>query len=87
VAAQIAVLLALTAQLFDALPLERMTVAEQAVRDAVARLPVPICTRLESADALSAADRVAIIELARKALARFLERPPVADGSTGMGDE
>src|SRR5476651_841286 len=65
VPAQIAILLALTAQLFDAVPLENMTDAEQAVHEAAARIPPEICGRFESADKLSEEDRNTIIAIAR----------------------
>jgi F-type H+/Na+-transporting ATPase subunit alpha len=71
VAAQIAVLLALTAELFDAVPLEQLTAAEHAVHQAAATIPPPICARFESADKLSAEDRNTIVEITRQALAPF----------------
>jgi len=69
--AQIAVLLALTADLFDDVPLERMTDAEQAVRKAAAEIPAEVSERLDSADTLSDADRATIITIARQALESF----------------
>ncbi|MDD5389112.1 MAG: alternate F1F0 ATPase, F1 subunit alpha [Gallionellaceae bacterium] len=72
VPAQIAVLLALTAKLFDPVPLERMTEAEQAVREAAATIPEALAARFESADTLSDEDRASIVEIARAALADFL---------------
>src|SRR5580692_5468872 len=71
VPAQITVLLALTAELFDPVPLEQMTAAEQAVRAAAVKIPAEVCTRFETAAKLSDEDRHAIIEIARQALARF----------------
>jgi F-type H+-transporting ATPase subunit alpha len=71
VPAQIAVLLALTAGLFDAVPIDRMTEAEQAVLDAAATIPAPTCARFETADKMSDADRNAIIAIARQALLSF----------------
>jgi F-type H+-transporting ATPase subunit alpha len=71
VPAQITILLALSAGLFDAVPLERMTDAEQAVRKAAAEIPVQVSERLDSADTLSDEDRETIIDIARQALARF----------------
>ena len=82
VPAQIAVLLALTAKLFDAVPLEQMKEAEQAVRDAAAGIPAQVSARFATA-ALSPEDRETIIEIARRALARFQPVPaaaPKADG-------
>lgn len=76
VPAQIAVLLALTAELFDPVPIERMTEAEQAVREAAAAIPAALCARFDSAEPLSAEDRAMVIEIARSALAAF---PPAPD--------
>lgn len=75
VPAQIAVLLALTADLFDRIPLEKMTDAENAVQNAAATLSAEISARFETADKLSDEDRKAIIDIARKALATFQPRP------------
>ena len=57
VPAQIAVLLALTAELFDAVPLDQMTDAEHAVQEAAANIPAEVCARFETADKLSDEDR------------------------------
>lgn len=75
VSAQIAVLLALTAGLFDDVPLDRMTEAEQAVRGAAAEVPAEVRERLATGDKLSDEDREAILEIARPALAPFLPEP------------
>jgi F-type H+-transporting ATPase subunit alpha len=71
VAAQIAVLLALTGKLFDPVPIARMNEAEHAVHEAAKTIPEEITTRFESADKLSAEDRAAILEIARQAIASF----------------
>jgi F-type H+-transporting ATPase subunit alpha len=71
VPAQIAVLLALTAELFDHVPLEQMTDAEHALRAAAADIPAEVRQRLFTAEKLSDEDRNAIIEIARKSLAPF----------------
>jgi F-type H+-transporting ATPase subunit alpha len=71
VTAQIAVLLALTAGLFDAVPLDAMTDAERDLRQAAASIPADVCGRLDTAEKLSDADRETIIDIARQALARF----------------
>jgi len=71
VPAQITVLLALTAELFDRVPLEQMTDAEQAVRAAAAEIPPPVRERLGTAPKLSDEDRAVIIAIARKALTPF----------------
>jgi F-type H+-transporting ATPase subunit alpha len=73
---QIALLLALGAGLFDAVPIERMADAERAVREAAAGMPAEVGRRLEGADALADADRAAILDVARRALARLA--PPIA---------
>jgi F-type H+-transporting ATPase subunit alpha len=75
VPAQIAVLLALTAKLFDNVPLDKMKDAEQAVHEAGADIPAELCTRLDTADQLSDDDRKKIIDIARGALAPFQPRP------------
>lgn len=71
VPAQIAVLLALTADLFDHVPLDRMTQAEKAVIEAAARIPAEVGARFETAKELSAEDREAVVTIARQALAHF----------------
>ena len=76
VPAQIAVLLALTAGLFDAVPLEQMSAAEQALREAAAGMPAALCERLNSEQTLGDEDRAAIIAIATPVLARF--QPAVA---------
>ena len=75
VPAQIAVLLALTAELFDRVPLDQMTDAEHAVQKAAANIPAEVRARFETADKLSDEDRKTIIEIARKALAPFQPKP------------
>jgi F-type H+-transporting ATPase subunit alpha len=74
VPAQIAVLLALTAELFDPVPIDQMTDAEHAVHEAAAKIPAEVCARFETAAKLNDEDRKAIIEIARKSLARFQPR-------------
>jgi F-type H+-transporting ATPase subunit alpha len=75
VPAQIAVLLALGAKLFDRVPLDQMTDAEQALRDAAAEIPAEVRKRLDSADKLTDDDRKAIIEVGSKSLDRFQPKP------------
>ena len=77
VPAQLAVLLALAANLFDQVPLEKMTDAGHAVHEAAAKIPAEVCARLETADKLSDEDRKAMIEIARQALAPFQPKPKV----------
>ncbi len=75
VPAQISVLLALTAELFDPVPLDRMSEAEGAVRAAVAAIPAEVCARLDAGTKLSDADRELIVDIAGHALARFRPAP------------
>jgi F-type H+-transporting ATPase subunit alpha len=75
VPAQIAVLLALTAELFDRVLLDQMTDAEHALREAAADIPTEVSERLDTAEKLSDEDRKTIIEIARKSLARFQPKP------------
>ncbi len=75
VPAQIAVLVTLTAKLFDDVPLEQMINAERAVQEAAALIPEEVCARFYSAKKLSQEDRDAIIEIARTALVRFQAKP------------
>jgi F-type H+/Na+-transporting ATPase subunit alpha len=78
VSAQIAVLLALTAELFDPVPLDKMPEAGRAVQDAAAKIPPEVGARLETADKLSDEDRKTIIEIARQALVPFQPKPAAA---------
>jgi F-type H+-transporting ATPase subunit alpha len=75
VPAQIAVLLALTAGLFDLVPLDQMTDAEHALCEAAADIPADVRGRLDTADKLSDEDKKAIVDIATKALARFQPKP------------
>ena len=81
VPAQIAVLLALTAGLFDRVALDQMPDAEDAVRQAAEKIPAEVCGRFESADKLSDEDRHMVIGIARQALASFHAEPGAADKS------
>jgi F-type H+-transporting ATPase subunit alpha len=72
---QIAVLLALTAELFDHVPLPQMTDAEHALRKAAADIPAEVRERLDTADKMSDEDRKTIVEIARKSLAGFQPKP------------
>ena len=75
VPAQIAILLALTAKLFDTVPIDQMTEAEHALHQAAANIPAEVRARFETADKLSDEDRRTIIEIARQALASFQPKP------------
>ena len=73
--AQIAILLALTAELFDQVTIEQMKDAEQAVYEAAVNIPAEVCARFETADKLSDDDRKVVINIAREALACFQPKP------------
>jgi F-type H+-transporting ATPase subunit alpha len=72
---QIIGLLALTAKLFDPVPLDRMTEAEDAVQKAAGALPADVRARLEGAAELNDQDRTTIMAIARGALAAFEPQP------------
>jgi F-type H+-transporting ATPase subunit alpha len=76
---QIMALLALSAELFDAVPGEKMREAEAAVHEAAATLPDELVERLATANKLSPEDRKAIIEIARPAVAPFAATPKAED--------
>jgi F-type H+-transporting ATPase subunit alpha len=69
---QLAVLLALASGLFDAVPLERVTEAETAVRRIATALPDDVRERIVTGAKLSAADRDTVVEKSREALRPFL---------------
>jgi F-type H+-transporting ATPase subunit alpha len=71
VSEQIAVLLALTANLFDPVPLTKMKEAQQAVRMAAASFPAELAARFETAAKLGAEDRQSVIDIVRQALVSF----------------
>ncbi|MHB1198802.1 MAG: alternate F1F0 ATPase, F1 subunit alpha [Polaromonas sp.] len=71
VPAQIAILQALTAELFDPVPMEQMAQAERAVHEAAEDIPEAVSARFETAEKLSDEDRKTIMDIARRALARF----------------
>jgi len=68
---QIVVLLALEAGLFDRVPLDKMSDAEQALRQATLKIPADIAGRFET-DQLSDSDRRATLEVATNALTPLL---------------
>jgi F-type H+-transporting ATPase subunit alpha len=65
---QIIVLIALTAGLLDSVPLDKMREAELMLRAAVSKISPEMIERLSSAGVLSAGDREAILDAARKTL-------------------
>ena len=72
VLAQIAILLALNAGLFDSVPLSRMVAAQQAVQAAADTLSDDMVERLTQGDELTPADRKQVTEAARGSIATFL---------------
>jgi F-type H+-transporting ATPase subunit alpha len=82
---QITILLALTGELFDSVPLEKMAEAENAVREAAAKIPDEVVARFDVADKLSDDDQTAIIQIAREALVQFLPVPERRKAESGPG--
>jgi F-type H+-transporting ATPase subunit alpha len=72
---QITLLLALTAKLFDSVPLDKMTEAENALYEAASDIPAEVSARLDTAKKLSDEDRKTIIQIASKSLAQFQVKP------------
>ncbi|MBA3937219.1 MAG: alternate F1F0 ATPase, F1 subunit alpha, partial [Planctomycetes bacterium] len=75
VPAQIAILVALAAKLFDQVPIPRMADAKHAVMEAATGIPAPVCARFDTAKKLSDEDRALVVDLARTALASFQPKP------------
>jgi F-type H+-transporting ATPase subunit alpha len=71
---QICVLLALTDGLFDPVPLEKMTEAQEALQKEAAKIPADLVDRLTKADKLADADRKSILQVAQQALAAFIPK-------------
>jgi len=80
VAAQIAVLLALSADLFDAVPMDKMKDAEKALREAAEKMEEGLRGRLLTAPELGGEDREKILQTARGALAGFSSKPDTKPG-------
>jgi F-type H+-transporting ATPase subunit alpha len=72
---QIIVLLALTAGLFDPLPLDKVMDAELALHKAVSDIPSEVAGRLTSAETFSDDDHKAILEIATQALVSMQPAP------------
>ncbi|MBL0163057.1 MAG: alternate F1F0 ATPase, F1 subunit alpha [Xanthomonadales bacterium] len=83
VAAQIMILLALSAKLFDNVAIEQMGEAQQALLSASDTLPAAMCKRFESTEEFSGKDRAMIVEIARKVLAPFASATTLAKGDAG----
>jgi F-type H+/Na+-transporting ATPase subunit alpha len=71
---QITSLIALTAGLFDAVPLDRMKTAEETVQQTASRIPKDLCGRILGGQPLSTEDRKAIIAIAAGALSNYKEK-------------
>jgi F-type H+/Na+-transporting ATPase subunit alpha len=67
--AQIILLLALTENLLDTIPLDQIKQAEKALYQAAKNLPIALTKRFETASKLSEEDKARILELARDAVA------------------
>lgn len=74
VPAQISILLALNAALFDPVPLNKMAAAQKAVKEVIHELPDAVVARLGGAEALTDADREQVTEAARKVLKSFVAK-------------
>jgi len=81
VPAQIAILVALTAKLFDHVPLPRMAEAKEVVSAAAKDIPEEVRARFEGDQKLSDEDRTVIVDLARTALAT-IQSLSAADAKT-----
>ncbi|HNX35932.1 MAG TPA: alternate F1F0 ATPase, F1 subunit alpha [Kiritimatiellia bacterium] len=81
---QIAVLLALSAGLFDSVPMDQMAEAKRTVQKAAEGFPAELCARFMAAAKLGEEDRQAVINTVRAALARARPRrnPAPADAVT-----
>ena len=72
---QVVVLLALSTGLFDDIPIDRMAVAETALKQATASLATELVERLTSGQQTSDADRKAMLDAARAALTGLRPQP------------
>jgi F-type H+-transporting ATPase subunit alpha len=81
-AEQIIVLLALTAGLFDKVPLEKVSEGVGVLRSAAAKMPPDAADRLTTAEKLSDADRKVILDIATAAMAPFQPAPPPPAANT-----
>jgi F-type H+-transporting ATPase subunit alpha len=72
---QIFVLLALTNGLMDQIPLDKMTEAQVAMKQAAGEIPKDVGGRFATADKLSDADKKAVLDIAAKTLAQFQPKP------------
>lgn len=82
VAEQLIMLLALTANLFDDVPLKQMPDAERHVREQAAHIPPEVQARFKTANKLSDEDKTIILNLAKKALKAYLSQPETTQESS-----
>jgi F-type H+-transporting ATPase subunit alpha len=83
VAAQIAMLLGLSAALFDGVPIARMAEAIGAVRKAAERIPDAVTARFDASAKFSAEDRNDIMSLVTQALTSFIGKTPLPPPAQG----
>jgi F-type H+-transporting ATPase subunit alpha len=72
---QIFVLLALTNGLMDQIPLDRMSEAQSAMKQAAGEIPKDVGGRFVTADKLGDADKKVVLDIAAKTLAQFQPKP------------
>jgi len=69
------VLVALTAGLLDTVPVDKIRIAEQALKKATESIPEDVRQRFSSNSKLSDEDRKAILKVVGPAIAPFLPQP------------
>ncbi|MDP5205520.1 alternate F1F0 ATPase, F1 subunit alpha [Alishewanella sp. SMS9] len=74
---QIAVLLALTEKVFDAIPIEHFSACEHAVCAAGQAMPCEIAKRLNTSESLSKQDHADILALARAAIDAYVQKEQI----------
>lgn len=72
-AGQIAVLLSVTAGLFDLVPIAKIAIAEQAIAQAISTQLADLCLQIESGAVLTDADRDALQKIAKTAIATVIK--------------
>ena len=84
---QIAVLMALTAGLFDRVPLEKVPDGVRSLRQAVSKISPDVVGRLSTAGSLGDPDRKAILDVATTALAPFQPATQAKPSASPMASE
>jgi F-type H+-transporting ATPase subunit alpha len=82
VSEQIMELLALTSELFDNIPMEKIQDAEAALLKSDKELPAKILKQIFLNKELSSSDRETILDIARKTLAPFQDKPKEKEKQT-----